>query len=109
MSFLKRHSVIALLLASAMLFVFGCAGSSSGRSDDEGSYDSGSEYSESGSSEKSRSSREGAPEKKINKNELASAQAEAVALEKENHELRRQIFEAKNKLGIPIEQDDSEK
>jgi len=35
---------------------------------------------------------------------IKEAQTEAVATEEENHELRRQIFEAKNKIGIPVEQ-----
>ena len=39
----------------------------------------------------------------------AEAGAEAMALETENHKIRQEIFESKNKLGIPTDTGDEEK
>ena len=33
---------------------------------------------------------------------------EAMAMTEENHKLRKEIFDAKNKLGIPVERPDAE-
>ena len=40
------------------------------------------------------------PKEKIDENKLKKTEDEAVAITEENHKLRKEIFEAKNKLGI---------
>ena len=64
-----------------------CAGSSGGSDD----YDSG----DSGESVQSS-----APKEHVDENKLKKTEEEAVAITEENHKLRKEIFEAKNKLGI---------
>lgn len=49
-----------------------------------------------------------APKEEITEDKLKDAHADAIKATEENHELRRQIFEAKNKLGIPVEQEAEE-
>ena len=41
-----------------------------------------------------------APKEHIDENKLKKTEEEAVAITEENHKLRKEIFEAKNKLGI---------
>jgi hypothetical protein len=74
-----------LALSLATLLMAGCAGSKGGVSDggDVGGGDGG-----------------GADAKTVSAKELDEAAKEAAQLEEENHELRREIFDAKNKLGI---------
>lgn len=90
------RKIVLLAMVAASMALFGCAGSSGGAG--------GSDYydEESGSA----SGGDGAASRPVKQDELKQAEKEATALETENHELRRQIFEAKNKLGIPVEQDD---
>ena len=64
-----------------------CAGSSGGSED----------YDDNGSEESVRRS---APKEKVDENKLKKTEQEAVAITEENHKLRKEIFEAKNKLGI---------
>lgn len=84
-----------LILAALSLAMFtACAGSSGGS--DEGGDDEYS-YEDNGS---------GTPVKKkkavkVDKNELKDSEKEAMNLTEENHKLRKEIFDAKNKLGMP--------
>ena len=96
MSFLKNWK---LILASLSLALFTACAGSSGGSSDEGGYDEGG----SGGSGKAAVQKEKVDENKLKKNE-----DEAMALTEENHKLRKEIFEAKNKLGIPVERPNAE-
>ncbi|HSQ43029.1 MAG TPA: hypothetical protein VLM37_12185, partial [Fibrobacteraceae bacterium] len=98
MSLSKFWKVLPLIAVLALAFS-GCAGS-------KGSSEGGSEggYSDEESEGASRSS---GPKEDIDEDKLKDAQVQAMEQEKSNHELRRQIFEAKNKLGIPIDAADS--
>ena len=97
MSFLKNWK---LILASLSLALFtACAGSSGGGSS-EGGYEGGSEGGGSGKA--------AVQKEKIDENKLKKNEDEAMALTEENHKLRKEIFDAKNKLGIPVERPDAE-
>ena len=85
MSLLKNWKLILAAMTVAMFTA--CAGSSGGSDDD---YDGGSEP----------SAQSSAPREKVDENKLKKTEEEAVALTEENHKLRKEIFEAKNKLGI---------
>lgn len=90
MSLLKNWKLILAAMTVAMFTA--CAGSSGGSSDN---YDSDeTSYSEGDGGQKA------APKEKIDENKLKKTQEEAVAINEENHKLRKEIFEAKNKLGI---------
>ena len=92
MSFFKNWK---LILASLTVALFtACAGSSGGGSSD-GGYEGGSEGGGSGKA--------AVQKEKIDENKLKKNEEEAMALNEENHKLRKEIFEAKNKLGIPVE------
>ena len=97
MSFLKNWK---LILASLSLALFtACAGSSGGGSSSDDDY---------GDDSSSPSAQRSAPKEKIDENKLKKNEDEAMALTEENHKLRKEIFEAKNKLGIPVERPDAE-
>lgn len=85
MSLLKHWKLLLAGLAVAMFTA--CAGSSGGGAASEGGEGGGAAAQE---------------EKKevIDEAKLKTAETEATTLTTENHELRRQIFEAKNKLGM---------
>ena len=88
MSLFKNWKLI--LAASTVALLTACAGSSGGSSsDDDYGDDSG-----------SPSAQRSAPKEKIDENKLKKTEDEAVAITEENHKLRKEIFEAKNKLGI---------
>ena len=96
MSFLKNWKLILAALTVALFTA--CAGSSGGSSD-EGGYDEGG----SGGSGKAAVQKE-----KVDENKLKKTEDEAMAMTEENHKLRKEIFDAKNKLGIPVERPDAE-
>ena len=88
MSLFKNWKLI--LAASTVALFTACAGSSGGSSsDDDYGDDSG-----------SPSAQRSAPKEKIDENKLKKTEDEAVAITEENHKLRKEIFEDKNKLGI---------
>ena len=85
MSLLKNWKFLLAAMTVAMFTA--CAGSSGGSED----------YDDNGSEESVRRS---APKEKVDENKLKKTEQEAVAITEENHKLRKEIFEAKNKLGI---------
>lgn len=99
MSLLKKWKIILASLSFALLTA--CAGSSGGGDD--------SDYSSS-DDESSESVSRAAPKKKVDEDQLKKSEKEANSLTEENHKLRKEIFDAKNKLGIPVDRpsDDSE-
>jgi hypothetical protein len=99
MSLLKNFKL--LLIAGTVVLFAACAGSSggSGSSDDEVYY----EDDGSGTGTKKAVKKEVVTEDK-----LKDTEKEATALTEENHKLRREIFDSKTKLGIPVEQQTGE-
>ncbi|WP_298768584.1 hypothetical protein [uncultured Fibrobacter sp.] len=96
MSLLKNWKLILATMTVALFTA--CAGSSGGSSDN---YDSD----DGAAAESSKSS---APKEHIDENKLKKTEQEAVAITEENHKLRKEIFEAKNKLGISTAPESSE-
>ncbi len=97
MSFLKNWK---LILASLSLALFtACAGSSGGSSDEGGAE---------GGAAGGAGGKAAVQKEKIDENKLKKNEDEAMALTEENHKLRKEIFDAKNKLGIPVERPDAE-
>lgn len=95
MSLLKNWKLILASLSFALFTA--CAGSSGGSSDDSYSSDDN-ETSVEGGHRKSS-----APKEKIDENKLKNTEKEAMDVTEENHKLRKEIFDAKNKLGIPVD------
>ena len=89
MSLLNKWKLILAAMTVAMFTA--CAGSSGGSSSDD-------YYSNDDSD--TPSAQRSAPKEKIDENKLKKTEEEAVAITEENHKLRKEIFEAKNKLGI---------
>ncbi len=97
MSFLKNWK---LILASLSLALFtACAGSSGGSSDEGGAE---------GGAAGGAGGKAAVQKEKIDENKLKKTEDEAMAMTEENHKLRKEIFDAKNKLGIPVERPDAE-
>jgi len=89
-----------LTCACAFMFFASCAGSKGGSSSyyddsDEGGYSGG------GGGGKSRGSGEDRPPRA---DELKEAKNEATSLTEENHKLAKEIFDLKNKLGMPTDE-----
>ena len=106
-----------LVLASLSVALFtACAGSSnSGSSDNTGYTGSNESASESSSytgynenqaeaAKPAAQAKKEPPKEVINEKTLKKTQDEAVAANEDNHKLRKEIFEAKTKLGLPIQQ-----
>ena len=89
MSLFKNWKLI--LAASTVALFTACAGSSGGGSSSDEDY---------GDDSGTPSAQRSAPKEKIDENKLKKTEDEAVAITEENHKLRKEIFEAKNKLGI---------
>ena len=96
MSLTKKWKVILASLSFA--FLTACAGGSNGGSDDAGYADDETEEVSGGGSKK-----KAAPKEVVDENKLKKTESEAMAATEENHKLRKEIFDAKNKLGIPVE------
>ncbi len=80
-----------MTLTFAVLFLAGCASS-------KGGAEAGAEGGEGAAAEATAS-----------EDQVKEAADEAMALETENHKIRQEIFESKNKLGIPTDTGDEEK
>lgn len=88
-----------LILAALSLAMFTACAGSSGSSDDS---DDGYSYEDDGSGSSPKKKKKAAV--KVNKDELKESEKEAMNLTEENHKLRKEIFDAKNKLGLPTGQ-----
>jgi len=96
----KRVSL--LFCACAFMFLGACAGSkTSGGSSYYDDSDDGGGYSSGGGGKKSKggSGEERAPRA----DELKDAKNEALSLTEENHKLAKEVFDLKNKLGMPTD------
>ena len=104
-----------LVLASLSVALFtACAGSSNASSSDTG-YTGSTESSDNSSSYTGYSdnnddaapavqAKKEAPKEVINEKTLKKTQDEASAANEDNHKLRKEIFDARTKLGLPIQQ-----
>ena len=92
MSLTKKWKVILASLSFALLTA--CAGSSGGGSEGY----SGDDGEEAASVEGGSSSKPSKPKEVIDENKLKKTEDEAMAANEENHKLRKEIFDAKNKL-----------
>lgn len=97
MSLLKNFKL--LLIAGTVVLFAACAGSSGG----SGSSDDDVYYEDDGTGTKRAVKKEVVTEDK-----LKDTEKEAMKLTEENHKLRREIFDSKTKLGIPVEQQTGE-
>lgn len=97
MSLLKNFKL--LLIACTVVLFAACAGSSggSGSSDDEVYYE-----------DDGTGTKKAVKKEVITEDKLKDTEKEATALTEENHKLRREIFDAKHQLGIPVEQQTGE-
>lgn len=84
MSLLKNWKL--LLAAFGIIMLTACGGTSKGGSSDGADAQGGAQAQE---------------KEVIDENKLKKAEQEAMALTEENHKMRREIFESKNKLGMP--------
>jgi len=80
-----------LLVAFAFMFMAACAGSKGGSSGSSRGGGGGDDYDD-----------DYDPPPKAN--ELKEAHSEATSLTEENHKMAREIFELKNKLGLPTDE-----
>jgi hypothetical protein len=96
----KRVSL--LFCACAFMFLAACAGSkSSGGSSHYDDSDDGGGYSSGGGKKGRGGSGEDRPPRA---DELKDAKNEAVSLTEENHKLAKEVFDLKNKLGMPTDE-----
>ena len=103
-----------LVLASLSVALFtACAGSSNAGSSDAGytgsteSNDNSSSYTGYGDNDEAKpvvQQKKEAPKEVINEKTLKKTQDEASAANEDNHKLRKEIFDARTKLGLPIQQ-----
>lgn len=94
MSLFKNWKLIVATLTVAMFTA--CAGGSNGDSDDAAYDDDDSPAAVSSGAKKKKE----APKEVIDENKLKKAEQEATAINEDNHKLRKEIFDAKNKLGM---------
>lgn len=95
MKFFKNWKLIVAAMTVALFTA--CAGSNGGSDDD---YAGDSDSPAAAAAEK-----KAPPKEKIDENKLKKTEQEATALTEENHKLRKEIFEAKNKLGMSTADD----
>lgn len=95
MSLLKNWKLLLAALAIAMFTA--CAGSSGGSAG--GSSDVGGEASEGSAAAAQK------PKEEISEAKLKKAESEAMSSTEENHKLRKEIFEAKTKLGMSADEE----
>ena len=105
-----------LVLASLSVALFtACAGSSNASSSSDAGYTGSNESASESSSYTGYSdnnndaapavqAKKEAPKEVINEATLKKTQDEASAANEDNHKLRKEIFDAKTKLGLPIQQ-----
>ena len=99
MSLLKNFKL--LLIAGTVVLFAACAGSSGG----SGSSDDDVYYEDDGSG---TGTKRAVKKEVVTEDKLKDTEKEATALTEENHKLRREIFDSKTKLGIPVEQQTGE-
>lgn len=99
MSLLKNFKL--LLIAGTVVLFAACAGSSGG----SGSSDDDVYYEDDGSG---TGTKKAVKKEVVTEDKLKDTEKEATALTEENHKLRREIFDSKTKLGIPVEQQTGE-
>ncbi|HHX16040.1 MAG TPA: hypothetical protein GX724_07775 [Fibrobacter sp.] len=95
MSFLKKLKLF--LITGTVVLLAACAGSSSGGSSDDVYYE-----------DDGTGTKRAVKKEKVDVNMLKESEKEAMSITEENHSLRREIFDAKHKLGIPVEQQSGE-
>lgn len=100
MSLFKNWKLIVATMTVAMFTA--CAGSNGG-SDEEYDDDVAAETSDGGSA--SVKKKKEPPKEVIDENKLKKTEQEATAITEENHKLRKEIFDAKNKLGMSTAED----
>ena len=104
MSLLKNWKLILATLSVAMFTA--CAGSNGGSDDDyAGSDDESSVEASSGNGAKAATKKKEPPKEVIDENKLKKTEQEATAINEDNHKLRKEIFDAKNKLGMSTAED----
>lgn len=96
MSLFKNWKLIVATMTVAMFTA--CAGGSNGDSDDA-AYDDDDSPAATADGVKAKKKKE-APKEVIDENKLKKAEQEATAINEDNHKLRKEIFDAKNKLGM---------
>ena len=101
MSLLKNFKL--LLIAGTVVLFAACAGCSGGGSDS--SSDDEVYYEDDGSG---TGTKKAVKKEVVTEDKLKDAEKEATALTEENHKLRRELFDSKTKLGIPVEQQTGE-
>ncbi len=97
MSLLKNWKLLLSALAIAMFTA--CAGTSGGSSAGDDSYSGG------GSAGGSAAAAPQKPKEEISEAKLKKAESEAMSSTEENHKLRKEIFEAKTKLGMSADEE----
>lgn len=106
-----------LVLASVSVALFtACAGSSNSSSSSDTGYTGSNESTSESSSYTGYSENQAeaakpavqpkkeAPKEVINEKTLKKTQDEAAAANEDNHKLRKEIFDARTKLGLPVQQ-----
>ncbi len=97
MSLLKNWKLLLAALAVAMFTA--CAGSSGGSSSDYSASEGGS------ASEASSEQAKPKPKPAVSEAQVKKAEKDAMSSTEENHKLRKEIFEAKTKLGMSADEE----
>ncbi|MCQ2093017.1 MAG: hypothetical protein MJY85_10095 [Fibrobacter sp.] len=94
MSLFKNWKLIVATMTVALFTA--CQGGNGGS--DDAAYDDDDSPAATASGAKAK--KKEAPKEVIDENKLKKTEQEATAINEENHKLRKEIFDAKNKLGI---------